>query len=73
MSTQPPMSYGEFLEFLDQIPIHVFDKRRRCGLSQRDAAAQMDDVSASTLARVEDGHDFTVSVLRTLIAWLSPC
>lgn len=69
MTTESLSSYAELLDLLDHLPVLVREKRRREGLSIRRAAEQ-NDVSFSTLDRVEKGAECSLAVAKSLLAWV---
>lgn len=67
----PPTGYTELVEVLEALPTLVREKRRREGLSLRDAAEQA-GISAATILRFErgDGVDFRGTAL-PLLKWVA--
>ena len=62
--------YAEILALLDSLPVLVREKRRREGLSLRQAARDT-GLSFSTICRCENGDDIVLTHARALLAWIS--
>lgn len=76
-----PIDYAASVRVIDAVPALVRERRRREGLSTRQAAARirlMTDgsqfaarpVSFATVSRAEAGAALSVPVLRALLVWL---
>lgn len=71
MSTGWPTSYDEIVTVLGDLPMLVREKRRRNGLSLREAARQV-GVSFSTLDRFEKGEDAQLrATVIPMLWWVS--
>ena len=64
-----PTSYRELAELIVAIGFLVHEKRRREGLSLREAADQL-NVSTSTLCRMENGDGVLSYSLVSVLRWL---
>lgn len=62
-------SYDELVEIIDALPLMVRETRRARGLSQRAAAKQL-RFSFSTISRIENGEDYVIDNLRSVLRWL---
>lgn len=72
MTTRRPPSYGEFVRFLENLPVAVYERRRGLGLSRWDAAPQI-GISRQSLERFEDGkgiEQIRIGILMPLLRWL---
>lgn len=66
-----PLSYGQVLEILDELPTAVRVVRRIRRISMREAAEES-GISHAQFGKIEDGHvDMRVSSLRLLLHWLN--
>jgi len=62
-------TYDELAEVLDSLPLLCREKRRRDGISMREAARQM-GVSLSVVNRMEAGEGLNLSSARSMLQWL---
>lgn len=69
MSDGVPTSYRELISVLDSIALLCREKRRRNGLSIREAGRQV-GVSFATISRMEGGEDVALSTATKLLSWL---
>ncbi|GII63572.1 hypothetical protein Skr01_36570 [Sphaerisporangium krabiense] len=61
--------YAELAEVIAALPLLLREARRARGLSQRAAAKRM-GLAASTVHRVEKGHNCVLSHAATILRWL---
>lgn len=62
-------SYADFAAMIEGLPVVIRSARRMRGLSLRAAAKEI-GTSASTIMRIEDGHDFDSGTLTAVLRWL---
>lgn len=62
-------SYGELADLLTALPLLLREARRQRGLSMRDAAAGI-GVGFTTISRVEDGADASLTTAIAVLRWL---
>lgn len=63
-------TYGEMLDVLEHLPLILRETRRQRGVSQR-ACARQTGTSFSTISRVENGEDCTLSNAMALLRWIA--
>lgn len=70
MGDGTPTSYEELAAVVESLPMLVREKRRRCGLSLREAAVEI-GCSFSTITRFEKAEDgWNGRLLPDLLRWL---
>jgi transcriptional regulator with XRE-family HTH domain len=69
MSNAGLTSYSELAHVLDQLPMLCKEKRRREGLSLREAAKQM-GVAFSVVTRFENGTGVHLDSAKAVLRWL---
>ena len=70
MSTGALTTYAELAEIVDNLPMLIREKRRRCGLSLRQAAAEI-GCSFTTVTRFEQADaGWNGRLLADLLRWL---
>ena len=62
-------TYAEMIEVLDALPLLMREKRRRDGISMREAARQM-GIGLSVIHRIEGGEGIHLSNARSALRWL---
>jgi ribosome-binding protein aMBF1 (putative translation factor) len=68
-SKSAPLSYKEIIDVLGELPSIVREKRRREQLSLREAARQL-GMSFSTVSRIENGEDGSLSNTVKVLMWV---
>lgn len=68
-STRGLATYGDLASMCDEMPTAVRITRRVRGLSLREAGDEI-GIGFKTVARIESGHDYTITSLRAVIKWL---
>lgn len=69
MSQIRPTSYGELADVLASLPLLTREKRRREGLSVREAGRQL-GMAFATVSRFEAGEDVVMSNAIKILRWL---
>ena len=63
-------TYAEMMEVLDALPLLIREKRRRDGISMREAARQM-GINPAVIHRIENGEGIHLSNARSVLHWLN--